>query len=85
MVIKIVTNIKVKLMTLALVTVVTVVTDVKLIYLPDPRGAGLQEDFQLLSVCTSVQTYVSFGLVVSYSANIPQAPHIFTDSGPPIK
>ena len=26
-----------------------------------------------------------FGLVVSYTANIPWTPNIFTDSGPPIK
>ena len=26
-----------------------------------------------------------FGLILPYTANIPQTPNIFTDSGPPIK
>ena len=35
-------------------------------------------------VCPSLRLS-PFGLVVSYMANIPQTPNIFTDSGPSIK
>ena len=38
-------------------------------------------------VRTYVRTYVRpspFGLILSYTANIPRTPNIFTDSGPPI-
>ena len=48
--------------------------------LPDPRGVALQEAFKFSFVRMS-----PFGSVVSYTANIPQNPMIFTDSGPPIK
>ena len=51
--------------------------------LPDPRGAGLQEAFKFLSVCLSVRLSVCpsiplslFGLVVSYTANIPQTSYL---------
>ena len=56
----------------------------KVTWLLDPRGAGLQESFQFPSVRTYERTS-PFGLVVSYSANIPHTPNIFTDSGNPIK
>ena len=39
------------------------------IFLLDPRVAGLQEALKFLSVCPS-----SFGLVVSFTANIPWTP-----------
>ena len=45
----------------------------------DPREAGLQEAFKLLSVFPS-----PLGLVISYLANIHQTPTIFIDSRPPI-
>ena len=56
--------------------------------LPDPRGAYMRLFNLCLSVRPSVHSYVRpspFGLVLSYTANIPRTPNIFTDFGPPIK
>ena len=56
--------------------------------LRDPRGAGLQETFQCLSVLPSACTYIRLSpirSVVSYSGSIPPTPNVFTDSGPHIK
>ena len=48
-------------------------------FLSKQRGAGLQEVFQFLSVRLSIHLFIFlsippslFGLVVSYTANIPQ-------------
>ena len=57
-------------------------------FLPDPRGASLHEAFQFSSVRPSVRLYIRtspFGLVLSYTANLPRTHNIFTDSEPPIK
>ena len=43
---------------------------------------------RLFNICPSVRPYVGTSpirSVLSYFANIPQTPNIFTDSGPPIK
>ena len=56
----------------------------KKFFLPDPRRAGHVEAFQKSSVRPSVHTS-PIRSVLSYSANIPLTPNIFTDSGPPIK
>jgi hypothetical protein len=58
------------------------------VFLPDPRGAGLAQAFQISSVRPYVRPSVRptpFGLIWSYTANIPRTPNNFTDSGPPIK
>ena len=57
-------------------------------FLPDPRGAGLHEAFQISSVRPYVRTSVRLSphqiSVLSYTPNLPRNPNIFTDSGPPM-
>ena len=57
-----------------------------LLFLTNPRGAGLHEAFQILSVRKYVHPYLStLVCVLSYRANIHLNPNIFTDAGPLIK
>ena len=59
--------------------------DIQMVFLPDPRGAGLHQGFHF---CTFVRPLVCpYQLCAkdSYTAIIPLIPNIFTDSEPPIK
>ena len=55
-----------------------------ILFLPDPRGAGLHEAFQISSVRPYVRTSPHYISVLSYTPNLPWTPNIFTDSGTPM-